>query len=91
MTFREYSLRMKAHNLRRLDEEYMIALAAWQNQQVRATKKSGKNKVVPYFKTFKQFFDMEKYEREIRGMEISPEDAGETAKDRYLEYMRKQK
>ena len=63
MTLYEYGLRMKAHRLKAVDREYEIYLQAWANCNVQATKKQGKDKVVPVFKTFQQFYD---YERRIR-------------------------
>lgn len=64
MTFAEYKLRIKAYELRQLDKEYMIALEAWQNNEVQAKKKEGK-KFVPVYRRFKDFFDYEAAEAKI--------------------------
>ena len=50
---------MKAKSLQQIDEEYVIHLAAWKNQEVQATKKRGK-KSVPVYERFNQFFDYQK-------------------------------
>jgi len=63
MTLHEYSLRMAASRLRRLDRQYEIHLQAWANQQAKATKKNGK----PIYVTFKEFFDYEGEEKKIFG------------------------
>jgi len=65
MTLHEYSLRMAASRLRRLDRQYEIHLQAWANQQAKATKKNGK----PFYVTFKEFFDYEEEEKRILGFE----------------------
>lgn len=67
MTLYEYGMRMKAHRLRQVDREYEIHLQAWANHNVQATKRQGKDKAVPVFKTFKQFFDYEKRIEEVTG------------------------
>lgn len=66
MTIREYSIRSIAYQLRQLDEEGLIYQQAWANWQVQATKQQGKKPVYP---TFKKFFDKEKIENEILGIE----------------------
>ncbi len=61
---------MKAFNLSRIDREYDIALQAWMNHQVTATKTtgSGKNqKTESVYKEFKDFFDYEKRIQELDG------------------------
>lgn len=65
MTLYEFEMRMIASDLRRVDREYEIHLQAWANWNVQATKKSGKRKRVPVFRTFKQFFDYEEAEQGI--------------------------
>lgn len=72
MTLYEYELRMKAYWLAQVDQEYQIHLQAWANWNVQAMKSQGKNKRVPVFKNFKQFFD---YDRHIRDVLGSPENA----------------
>jgi len=71
MTIWEYELRMTAYALRKLDSERDIHLQAWVNRQVKAEKNIGtekKPKMIPVFKTFKEFFDYEKVENEILGI-----------------------
>lgn len=59
MTLQEYYFRMKAFELKNIDKQYWAYLQAWINQQATATKRQGK-KEVPYFRSFKDFFDYEK-------------------------------
>lgn len=73
MTIREYSIRSIAYQLRQLDEEGLIYQQAWANWQVQATKQQGK-KQVPVYSTFKKFFDKEKFENDILGID-SPNNA----------------
>ena len=68
MTLYEYELRMKAQRLREIDKEYEIHLQAWANHSVQATRRQGKDKAVPVYKTFKQFYDYEKYVRGAMGV-----------------------
>lgn len=68
MTIPEYELRLKAYRLKRLDEQEFIYQQAWANWQVQSTKQQGK-KQVPVYSTFKKFFDKEKFENEILGIE----------------------
>ncbi|MBO0473240.1 hypothetical protein JZO86_05940 [Enterococcus ureasiticus] len=72
MTLAEYELRMISYRLKRLNKSREIHEQAWANNQIKTTKKIGK-KEVPYFKKFKDFFDMEKQEKEIlgKGEEVS--------------------
>jgi hypothetical protein len=62
MTVFEYSLRMKAHALQKLDRERDIYLQAFINQVAKSTKKNS-NK--PKYEKFEQLYDHEKYERKI--------------------------
>lgn len=64
MTLYEYNMRMKAFRLKQVDKEYDIHLQAWENWNVQAMKKQGKNKKVPVFKNFKEFFDYEARQQE---------------------------
>lgn len=59
MTIYEYDIRMTAHNLAMVDKKMEIHLQAWVNQQVQATRESGK-KSVPVFDRFDKFFDYQK-------------------------------
>lgn len=85
MTFREYRLRMKAYNLRQLDEEYMISYSAWQNREINALKKKGKKKEAMY-KTFKEFFNHSEKELELL---YGIKKKKNKAMSRMTEYMRK--
>lgn len=67
ITIDEYNLRMKAANLKRLDQEYLIHLAAWKHNEVTAQRKIGKDKTEPYFKKFDAFFNYTKREEELLG------------------------
>lgn len=66
MTISEYQLRQKAYQLRQLDQEYFLHLAAWKNYEVQAQAKKGK-KQVPVYPTFQSFFDYEKLQEKIVG------------------------
>ncbi|KSU18100.1 hypothetical protein IL308_10025 [Lactococcus lactis] len=68
MTISEYELRLKAYRLKRLDEQEFIYQQAWANWQVQSTKQQGK-KQVPVYSTFKKFFDKEKFENDILGID----------------------
>ena len=70
MTISEYELRLKAYRLKRLDEQESIYQQAWANWQAQSTKQQGK-KQVPVYSTFKKFFDKEKFENDILGIETS--------------------
>lgn len=56
LTLEEYSYRMKAYNLSKVDYEYRMHMQAWLNHQVTLTEKVGK-KTVPIFEKFEEFFD----------------------------------
>lgn len=73
MTMYEYEIRMTVYKLKRIDREKTIHEQAWANNQVKATRSSGK-KSVPVYTTFKKFFDYEKYEKEILGNDELPHD-----------------
>lgn len=68
MTISEYELRLKAYRLKRLDEQEFIYQQAWANWQVQSTKQQGK-KQVPVYSIFKKFFDKEKFENDILGID----------------------
>lgn len=65
MGLAEYQLRMEAYQLKRVGQERDIALQAFLNQSVQATKGSEKHPV-PKYKKFSQFFDYDKFIDEIR-------------------------
>lgn len=82
-TMYEYELRMKAFRLRYLDREAAMHKQAWVSRQVGATKKNGK----PFYRTFKQFFDYEKAERNMLNMGDRPK----LLNDRIMQAVRRQK
>ncbi len=51
---------MKAERLKQIDLDYRNHLQAFLNFSVKAEKKKGKNKSVPVFRKFKQFYNYEK-------------------------------
>ncbi|BBM15586.1 hypothetical protein [Enterococcus mundtii] len=65
MTIAEYKLRMKAARLKKLDEDNFIHRQAWLVAQAQGYDKKGK----PIFKTFKEFFDFQKNENIILGID----------------------
>lgn len=89
MTRREFRLRLKAYELERIDDEYRIALLAWQMREIEAKKKSGKGYRYVY-DTFKKFFDYEKQVNKAMGIRAD-ENREKTPADRYLEFMRMKK
>lgn len=68
MTFYEYTLKMTAFQLKMVDEDYALHKAAWLAQQVKATKKMGKE-MRPYYTSFEKFYDYAKRERMVLGQE----------------------
>ncbi|MCL1989757.1 MAG: hypothetical protein FWG67_02590 [Defluviitaleaceae bacterium] len=55
MTLTHYYLMMKSVGLQLVDKQRALHMQAWLNVQAKATKQRGK-KVVPYFKSFDDFF-----------------------------------
>lgn len=68
LTISEYELRLKVYRLKKLDEQELLHQQAWANWQVQATKTQGK-KEVPVYRNFQDFFDKEKFENEILGVQ----------------------
>lgn len=58
MTLKEYQLRLQAYEMKKATQRQDIAFQSWMNQQVKATKGSGKN-TKPYYKSFKELYDLE--------------------------------
>lgn len=71
MSLYEYGVRMKAFELKQIDEEYRDHRFAWIATRVKDTKAVGKNKSAPVYKSFKDFFD---YRRALQdaGEQIEP-------------------
>lgn len=65
MTLNEYTLRMEAYQLQKVEKQEELALQAWLNRAVKATKGRGKNQSY-YYKNFKQLYDAQKNKDEIR-------------------------
>lgn len=80
----EYSLLMKAVQLKEVDKAYYIHLQAFKNFQATATKKVGK-KQKPIFSNFTKFFDYEKSVNKVLGREE------DNAVSRLKEFMYKKK
>lgn len=70
MTVREYSIRMLAFRLKNLDKQEMIHQQAWANWQVQSTRTRGK-KEEPVYKSFDRFFNKQKLENEVLGIDTS--------------------
>lgn len=69
MTPREYFALMKGHSYKVVDARYDAHMQSWLDQQVQATKKTGKKgDVKPVYESFKDFFD---YEKELKNVEKS--------------------
>ncbi len=60
MSLQEYFLRLEAYQIKRIDEQENIALQAWLNQTVQATKGSSKHPK-PKYTRFEEFFDSTAY------------------------------
>lgn len=88
MTFREFRLRMKAYELKRLDKEYQIALLAWQIREIDARTKSGKNNYKYVYDRFEKFFNFEEHENMILNGVKRTESKKNSPMDRYKEYLR---
>lgn len=65
MTLAEYYLRIEAYQLQQAQIQGQLALQAWFNQAVQATKGTGK-KPKPQYKKFKDFYDIEQVNADIR-------------------------
>lgn len=60
LTLPEYELLMEAHRLKEVDRDYRNHLQAYLNFLVQKKKKAGKDKEVPFYNTFRKFYDYEK-------------------------------
>ena len=65
MGFKEYQLRLEAYRIKQVEEERQLAVQAWFNHNVQATKGSAKHPK-PMFKDFKDFFDAQSQIDEVR-------------------------
>lgn len=64
MTLNEYFLRLEAYQIQRVDNQENLALQAWLNQQVQATKGSSKHPK-PKYQKFDDFFNVTALENEV--------------------------
>lgn len=60
MSLYEYGIRMKAYNLKQIDEEYRDHWKAWLNARAKDMIQTGKDTVGPRYKNFRDFFDYRK-------------------------------
>lgn len=65
MTLYEYEIRMNAHRLKQIDNDYLMHKQAWLNHAVTGTKTVGKE-TKPLFSNFKDFYDYEKALNEVK-------------------------
>lgn len=56
--------------MQQVDKQFDMHLQAWLNHKVTATKEQGKDKIIPVYKTFKEFFD---YQKELKEIEKTPQ------------------
>lgn len=68
LTFPEYQLLVKAHNLKQVDEQYKLHWQAYLNFAASAKKRAGKDKVKPVFTRFDNFFNYEAELDKARGI-----------------------
>lgn len=98
MGFKEYQLRLEAYKIRQAEEERKLALQAWLNQNVQATKGSSKHPKPKYTK-FEEFYDFSRRIDEIRedfevgyqGSSRKKEDIGTVLANRIEEFKRLKK
>lgn len=64
MTLAEYSIRMEAYQLKQVKRHEEIALQAFMNQAVKATK--GKSHPKPVYRKFEQFFNTQEQIDKVR-------------------------
>ena len=67
MTLNEYQLRMEAYQLQKVDRQEELALQAWFNKSVKATKGKGKHQK-PYYAKFTDLYDAEEHKDKVRKM-----------------------
>lgn len=98
MGFREYQLRLEAFRIRQIEQERQLAVQAWFNNNVQATKGSAKHPK-PKFNKFDEFFNAKSQIEEVRsyfevGYEKSidkKEDVGTVLANRIEEFKRLKK
>lgn len=73
LTIPEYKIMIHALELRQIDEDYRQHMQSYLNFKVQATKKSGKDKVKPVYKSFKSFFDYEAAQKRVLKQETKPD------------------
>jgi hypothetical protein len=75
LTIPEYRLLMQASKLKQVDLDYRVHQLAFANFRAQAQKKNGKNKTVPVFRKFKQFFDYEKAVKKAQKIKEEKDDS----------------
>lgn len=80
MTLPEYQLAMEAYAIKQTLRREEIAMQAWFNQTVQATKGSDKHPK-PRYKNFKEFYNTEEQEDEIRA-QFEPDYTSKRSKER---------
>lgn len=91
MTCYEYELRKRAYALAEVDEEYRIHRMAWVHREIKAEKKTGKNKSKPVYRRFKDFFDYEKVQEEVRNRALGKRKEVSGTSERMIEYLKRRK
>lgn len=66
MSMWEYEARVRAKELKDVDEDFLLHKFAWLNREIKAEKKSGKSSK-PVYRKFEQFFDYKKRLRDVVG------------------------
>lgn len=87
----EFQVYNKAHLIRTEEKTRMLAMQAWLNQSVQATKKSGK-KQVPAYKKFDEFYNVDKHFNdlfEVNSQKVKSKTLTSADKNRILSRSRK--
>ena len=83
MSLEEYFLRSEAYQVEQVDDKERIAIQAWLNQAVQATKGSSKHPR-PYFNKFSDFYNSTQYINEVH-KEYNPEYIAQTVSEQEKE------
>lgn len=87
LSLADYWLGMEAYTIKKTLDREDLALQAWMNQSVQATKGSDKHPQ-PAFKNFKEFYDVGELEDNIRGEFESDYVSHKSAEQNELEKIR---
>ena len=92
MNLEEYFLRSEAYQVEQVDDKERIAIQAWLNQAVQATKGSSKHPR-PYFNKFSDFYNSTQYNSEYVAQTTSEQEKEMAKQDeimnRTMEYNKK--